>query len=120
MSRALVRGTWAALVTAGVLLAAAPAAAQVAGQPVVPIEGSPTSDAPEFEGTRAVKDSGGSLKEAFAAVHAELAPRYAGFPIFEHTMPFNVQRVWDELEGIEHARIWTAERDREVWDALQD
>ena len=73
-----------------------------------------------LDGTRAVKDRGGSLKEAFEAVHAQLAPRYAGFPIFEHTMPFNVQRTWDELDGIEHPRIWTAERDREVWDALAD
>ena len=73
-----------------------------------------------LEGTRAVKDRGGGLKQAFETVHAELAPRYAGFPIFEHTMPFNVQRVWDELDGIDHPRIWTAERDREVWNALQD
>ena len=73
-----------------------------------------------LDGTRAVRDGGGSLKEAFARVHAQLAPRYAGFPIFEHCMPFNVQRAWDELDGIDHPRIWTAERDREVWDALQD
>ena len=73
-----------------------------------------------LEGTRQVKDRGGTLKEAFEHVHAQLAPRYAGFPIFEHTMPFNVQRTWDELDGIEHPRIWTAERDREVWDALAD
>ena len=72
-----------------------------------------------LEGTRAVKDAGGTLKEAFESVHAKLAPRYAGFPIFEHCMPFNVQRTWDELDGIDHPRIWTAERDREVWDALQ-
>ncbi|HET9417170.1 MAG TPA: MBL fold metallo-hydrolase [Candidatus Limnocylindria bacterium] len=73
-----------------------------------------------LNGTRAVMEAQGSLKDAFQAVHAELAPRYAGFPIFEHTMPFNVQRTWDELDGIEHPRIWTAERDREVWDALAD
>jgi glyoxylase-like metal-dependent hydrolase (beta-lactamase superfamily II) len=71
-----------------------------------------------LDGTREVRERGGSLREAFERVHAELAPRYAGFPIFEHTMPFNVQRTWDELDGIEHPRIWTAERDREVWDAL--
>jgi glyoxylase-like metal-dependent hydrolase (beta-lactamase superfamily II) len=71
-------------------------------------------------GTRAVKDGSGTLKEAFESVHAELAPRYAGFPIFEHCMPFNVQRTWDELDGIDHPRIWTAERDRDVWAALQD
>ena len=73
-----------------------------------------------LDGTREVRDRGGTLKEAFELVHAALAPRYAGFPIFEHTMPFNVQRTWDELDGLEHPRIWTAERDREVWDALTD
>jgi glyoxylase-like metal-dependent hydrolase (beta-lactamase superfamily II) len=73
-----------------------------------------------LEGTRSVMDGGGTLKDAFEAVHAKLAPRYAGFPIFEHCMPFNVQRTWDELDGIDHPRIWTAERDREVWAALQD
>jgi glyoxylase-like metal-dependent hydrolase (beta-lactamase superfamily II) len=73
-----------------------------------------------LDGTRRVRDAGGSLKDAFATVHAQLAPRYAGFPIFEHCMPFNVQRTWDELDGIDHPRIWTAERDREVWAALQD
>ena len=72
----------------------------------------------------------GALYEAYAsaealrahgsgAVFTKLAPRYAGYPIFDHTMPFNVQRAWDELEGIDHPRIWTAERDRQVWDALQ-
>ena len=73
-----------------------------------------------LDGTRAVMGAGGTLRDAFESVHADLAPRYAGFPIFDHTMPFNVQRTWDELAGIEHPRIWTAERDREVWDALQD
>ena len=72
-----------------------------------------------LEETRAVRSAGGTLKEAFERVHARLAPRYAGFPIFDHCMPFNVQRTWDELEGIEHPRIWTAERDRAVWNALQ-
>jgi glyoxylase-like metal-dependent hydrolase (beta-lactamase superfamily II) len=72
-----------------------------------------------LEGTRAVRDAGGTHMDAFERVHAELAPRYAGFPIFEHCMPFNVQRAWDELDGIDHPRIWTAERDREVWAALQ-
>jgi glyoxylase-like metal-dependent hydrolase (beta-lactamase superfamily II) len=62
---------------------------------------------------------GGSLKEAFQAAHHALAPAYGGWPIFEHCLPFNVQRLWDELDGIDWPRIWTAERDREVWDQLQ-
>jgi len=68
--------------------------------------------------TRDVLASGGTPRDAYRRVHAALAPRYAGFPIFDHTLPFNVQRTWDELQGIEHPRVWTAERDREVWDAL--
>jgi glyoxylase-like metal-dependent hydrolase (beta-lactamase superfamily II) len=71
-----------------------------------------------LRGTREVMQGGGTLKEAFQLVYEQLAPRYAGYPIFDHTMPFNVQRAWDELEGIDHPRIWTAERDREVWNAL--
>jgi len=71
-----------------------------------------------LDGARAVKEGGGTAAEAYRLIHAELAPRYGRFPIFEHTMPFNVQRAWDELDGVDHPRIWTAERDREIWDAL--
>lgn len=67
----------------------------------------------------AVHDRDGSLREAFAAAHAALAPEYGHWPIFEHCMPFDVSRLWDELDGIERPRIWTADRDREVWDELQ-
>lgn len=63
---------------------------------------------------------GGSLKEAFEAAHAALEPRYGRWPIFEHCLPFDVQRLWDELDGIDWPRIWTAERDREVWAQLQN
>ena len=73
-----------------------------------------------FDLTRDARESGGSLKDAFVAVRAALAPRYGGYPIFEHCMPFNVQRCWDELGGAEIPIVWTAERDRMVWDALQD
>ncbi|WP_019810763.1 MBL fold metallo-hydrolase [Saccharomonospora halophila] len=67
----------------------------------------------------AVHARGGTLKEAFDATHAALAPTFGAWPIFEHCLPFNVQRLWDELDGIEWPRIWTAGRDREVWAALQ-
>ncbi len=67
----------------------------------------------------AVQERGGTLKEAFDASHAALVDRYGKWPIFEHCLPFDVSRVWDELSGIERPVIWTAERDREVWDQLQ-
>ena len=67
----------------------------------------------------AVHEAGGTLKEAFEAAHQALEPRYGRWPIFEHCLPFNVSRLWDELSGVERPVIWTAERDREVWDQLQ-
>jgi glyoxylase-like metal-dependent hydrolase (beta-lactamase superfamily II) len=63
--------------------------------------------------------SGGTLKDAFDATHAALAPKFGHWPIFEHCLPFDVSRLWDEFSGIERPVIWTAERDRQVWDQLQ-
>jgi glyoxylase-like metal-dependent hydrolase (beta-lactamase superfamily II) len=68
---------------------------------------------------REAHHGGGTVGEAFRAAHTALAPDFGGWPIFEHCLPFNVQRYWDELDGIDWPRIWTAERDREVWEALQ-
>ncbi|MBC7800281.1 MAG: MBL fold metallo-hydrolase, partial [Gemmatimonadaceae bacterium] len=34
-------------------------------------------------------------------------------------MPFNVTRAHDEARGLDHPRIWTAERDVEMWRALE-
>jgi glyoxylase-like metal-dependent hydrolase (beta-lactamase superfamily II) len=73
-----------------------------------------------IEIAREIHARGGSLKEAFEEIHARLAPKFGKWPIFEHCLPFDVQRLWDELDGIDWPRIWTAERDREVWDKLQD
>ncbi|HKR93172.1 MBL fold metallo-hydrolase [Novosphingobium sp.] len=67
-----------------------------------------------------VHKRGGTLKEAFEATHARLAPKFGMWPIFEHCLPFDVQRLWDEFDGIDWPRIWTEERDREVWAQLQD
>jgi len=60
----------------------------------------------------------GSLKEAFDAAYGALKPRFGGWPIFEHCMPFNPPRLWDEPAGA-RPRIWTAARDRAVWRELQ-
>jgi len=68
----------------------------------------------------AVHARGGTLREAFEATHEALAPKFGQWPIFEHCLPFDVSRLWDELDGIDWPRIWTAERDREVWAQLQD
>lgn len=83
-----------------------------------------------IEGTRdflstlfgAAKDSiakGLSLKDTFGAVRQAMDPKFKNYAIYEHCLPFNVSRAYDEARGIEHPVIWTAERDREMWEALQ-
>ncbi|MGL4282063.1 MAG: MBL fold metallo-hydrolase [Albidovulum sp.] len=62
---------------------------------------------------------GGSLKEAWDAVRAACDPKFSSFAIYEHCLPFNVARAYDEARGIDTPRIWTAERDRDMWAALQ-
>jgi glyoxylase-like metal-dependent hydrolase (beta-lactamase superfamily II) len=62
---------------------------------------------------------GGPLKEAFAAVRAACDPKFASYAIYEHCLPFNVARAYDEAQDIDTPRVWTAERDRAMWAELQ-
>ena len=63
--------------------------------------------------------AGRSLKETFAAAREAMDPKFSSFAIYEHCMPFNVSRAYDEARGTDWPVIWTAERDREMWAALQ-
>lgn len=62
---------------------------------------------------------GGSLKDAWDAVRDQCDPKFGDFAIYEHCLPFNVARAYDEARGIDTPRIWTAQRDLEMWEALQ-
>jgi glyoxylase-like metal-dependent hydrolase (beta-lactamase superfamily II) len=62
--------------------------------------------------------AGDTPKQAYDKALAALQPRYGNWVIFEHTLPFNVSRAYDEAQGLDHPRIWTAERDLEVWQSL--
>lgn len=68
------------------------------------------------------KDSVGkglTLKQAFEAARTVMDPKFSSFAIYEHCLPFNVSRAYDEAKGISHPVIWTADRDRDMWAALQ-
>lgn len=62
---------------------------------------------------------GGTLKEAWDACRAECDPKFSDYAIYEHCLPFNVARAFDEARGIDNPRIWTAERDVQMWADLQ-
>ena len=69
-----------------------------------------------------VQDSvakGLSLKDAFDFARLAMDPKFKSLALYEHRLPFNVARAYDEARGIERPEIWTAERDREIWAALQ-
>ena len=59
-----------------------------------------------------------SLRDVYAMVRRRMDPRYGKYPIYEHCLPFDVSRAFDEARGIKHPRIWTARRDREMWRAI--
>jgi len=71
-----------------------------------------------FDSAREAVDRGMSLKQAYDLTKARMDPVFGTVPIYEHCMPFDVSRAFDEASGIEDPRIWTAERDREMWAAL--
>ncbi len=59
-----------------------------------------------------------TLKQAYELTRRRLDPKYGAFPIYEHCMPFDVSRAYDEASGIKHPRIWTARRDIEMWKSI--
>ena len=62
---------------------------------------------------------GWALNEIYRDTMDHMRPTYGAWVIFEHCMPFNVSRAYDEAKGLDRPRIWTAERDVEMWRSLE-
>ena len=63
--------------------------------------------------------AGQDLNAVYKATLAKLKPKYGHWVIFDHCMPFDVTRAFDEATQYRDPRIWTAERDVEMWKALE-
>jgi glyoxylase-like metal-dependent hydrolase (beta-lactamase superfamily II) len=72
-----------------------------------------------FAIARAGAAKGATLKQVYDQAMDAMRPKYGSWVIFEHCMPFNVTRAYDEAKGLDHPRIWTAERDVEMWKSLE-
>lgn len=72
-----------------------------------------------WHSVRAGVAAGKDLNTVYRETYAALKPRYGHWVIFDHCMPFDVTRCADEAAGIADPRIWTAERDRDMWAALE-
>ncbi|WP_310646480.1 MBL fold metallo-hydrolase [Limnohabitans sp.] len=62
---------------------------------------------------------GMDLKASMAHTRKSMDPIFGHVFIYEHCLPFDVSRAYDEAQGIKNPRIWTAQRDKEMWAALQ-
>jgi len=71
-----------------------------------------------FSSAQEAVAAGMSLKQAYDLTRARMDPVFGTVPIYEHCMPFDVSRAFDEASGIRHPRIWTAARDQDMWAEL--
>ncbi len=71
-----------------------------------------------LETTRRYAVNGRPLGSVYKEVYPALKARYGHLVIFEHCMPFDISRAYDEANGVADPRIWTDVRDQEMWAAL--
>ncbi len=64
--------------------------------------------------------AGQDLNAVYKATYAKLKPRYGHWVIFDHCMPFDVTRCYDEATKYPDPRVWTAQRDIEMWKSLEN
>jgi len=62
---------------------------------------------------------GRDLNAVYKDAYAKMQPKYGQWVIFDHCMPFDVSRAYDEATEYPDPRIWTAERDVAMWKALE-
>ena len=72
-----------------------------------------------YESVKASAAKGEDLRKVYEATFAKLQPKYGHWVIFNHCMPFDVTRAYDEATQYPDPRIWTAERDIQMWKSLE-
>ncbi len=68
---------------------------------------------------KAGADAGKDLNRVYKETYAALKPKYGHWVIFDHCMPFDVTRCYDEATQYRDPRVWTAERDQQMWKTLE-
>ena len=72
-----------------------------------------------YASVKAGAAQGKDLRAIYKETHANLKPKYGQWVIFDHCMPFDVTRALDEATAHPDPRIWTAERDKAMWESLE-
>ena len=72
-----------------------------------------------YASVKAGAAAGKDLRAVYRETYDRLKAAYGHWVIFDHCMPFDVSRAYDLARGQADPRIWTAERDKEMWLALE-
>jgi glyoxylase-like metal-dependent hydrolase (beta-lactamase superfamily II) len=104
-ARALVPGRGAALTTPDAVMAG--------------LKGTRDFIADVWSQVQAGVAAGKDLNAVYKQTIEQLRPKYGHWVIFDHCMPFDVTRCYDEVTQYKDPRVWTAERDQQMWKALE-
>ncbi len=72
-----------------------------------------------FDSVKEGAAAGKPLNDIYAATYAKLQPNFGDWVIFDHCLPFDVTRAYDEANGVVDPQIWTAQRDTDMWNSLE-
>jgi glyoxylase-like metal-dependent hydrolase (beta-lactamase superfamily II) len=72
-----------------------------------------------YASVKAGAAAGKNLNAVYRDTYERLKPSYGQWVIFDHCLPFDVTRAYDEATKYADPRIWTAERDVEMWKSLE-
>ena len=72
-----------------------------------------------FDSVKRGVAAGKDLRSVYKETYAALKPKFGHWVIFDHCLPFDVTRAFDECTQYRDPRIWTAQRDKEMWEALE-
>ncbi len=72
-----------------------------------------------YANVKAGAAAGKDLKTVYRQTYDKLHPKYGSWVIFDHCMPFDVTRAYDEATQYPDPRIWTAQRDQQMWHTLE-
>jgi glyoxylase-like metal-dependent hydrolase (beta-lactamase superfamily II) len=72
-----------------------------------------------FGAVRKGAAAGKDLRSVYKETYAALKPKFGHWVIFDHCLPFDVSRAYDEATQYRDPRVWTAQRDKELWETLE-
>jgi glyoxylase-like metal-dependent hydrolase (beta-lactamase superfamily II) len=72
-----------------------------------------------FDAVKRGAREGKDLRTVYRETYAALKPEFGHWVIFDHCLPFDVSRAYDEATQHPDPRVWTAQRDKAMWEALE-